>query len=162
MSNFWQLKGEERAWTPQVSAKYILEPDHIKKLFKSTQDLSFDIASDATSIFRVNHLESFMFFYQLQFLLPCILYICLPARSNVIGSFKYPVMVRYVCSLDNMRIIMNILRDSNKTIQLEAFHLFKPFPANQKKPPQIVNALFANRSKLICFFNNFTFEKDKK
>ncbi|KAI3803599.1 hypothetical protein L1987_31755 [Smallanthus sonchifolius] len=69
------------------------------------------------------------------------------------------VMVRYVCSVDNMRVLMNLLRDSNKTIQLEAFHVFKLFPANQRKPQEIVNVLIANRSKLIRFFSDFTFEK---
>ncbi|CAH1421461.1 unnamed protein product [Lactuca virosa] len=29
----------------------------------------------------------------------------------------------------------------------------------RKKPPEIVNVLFANRSKLICFFSDFPFEK---
>ncbi|KAI3716160.1 hypothetical protein L6452_23295 [Arctium lappa] len=72
------------------------------------------------------------------------------------------VMVRYVSSLDNMRILMNLLRDSNKTIQVEAFHVFKLFPANQKKPPEIVNVLVANRSKLIRFFSDFSLEKGTK
>ncbi|XP_076942017.1 putative MO25-like protein At5g47540 [Bidens hawaiensis] len=69
------------------------------------------------------------------------------------------VMVRYVSSLENMRILMNLLRDSNKTIQLEAFHVFKLFPANQNKPQDIVNVLVANRSKLLRFLSEFTFEK---
>ncbi|KAI3774859.1 hypothetical protein L1987_49422 [Smallanthus sonchifolius] len=53
----------------------------------------------------------------------------------------------------------NAVMDSNKTIQLEAFHVFKLFPANQRKPQEIVNVLIANRSKLIRFFSDFTFEK---
>lgn len=35
--------------------RYILESDHIKKFFKSIQDPSFDIASDAASTFRVKY-----------------------------------------------------------------------------------------------------------
>lgn len=96
-------------------------------------------------------------------------------------------MCRYVCSLDNMRIHMNLLRvfiihlfsfvnctfcrtpvhhfrsliiqDSNKSIQVEAFQVFKLFPANQRKPPEIVNVLVANRSKLIRFFSDFSLAK---
>ncbi|XP_074346025.1 putative MO25-like protein At4g17270 isoform X2 [Apium graveolens] len=39
-------------------------------------------------------------------------------------------VVKCVSSIDNMRILMNLLRDSNKTIKLEAFHVFKLFVAN--------------------------------
>lgn len=77
-------------------------------------------------------------------------------RSNI------SVMVRYVSSLDNMRILMNLLRDSNKTIQLEAFHVFKLFAANQNKPPEIVNVLITNRSKLLRFFGEFRFDKENE
>ncbi|KAL6135147.1 hypothetical protein ACLB2K_067375 [Fragaria x ananassa] len=70
------------------------------------------------------------------------------------------VMVRYVCSLDNMRILMNLLRDPNKTIQLETFHVFKLFVANENKPPEIANVLVTNRSKLFRFFGHFNIEKE--
>ncbi|KAK1353696.1 hypothetical protein POM88_052061 [Heracleum sosnowskyi] len=63
------------------------------------------------------------------------------------------VMVLYVSSIDNMRILMNLLRDSNKTIKLEAFHVFKLFAANQNKPPEIA------RNKQKRFFNDFHFDK---
>nr|GLL25793.1 putative MO25-like protein At5g47540 [Ipomoea trifida] len=35
------------------------------------------------------------------------------------------VMTRYVSSRDNLRILMNLLRESSKSIQIEAFHVFK-------------------------------------
>ncbi|KAL6968987.1 hypothetical protein U1Q18_046233 [Sarracenia purpurea var. burkii] len=70
------------------------------------------------------------------------------------------VMVRYVSSLDNMRILMNLLRDSNKTIQLNAFHVFKLFVANQNKPSEIVSILITNRSKFLRFFDDFKLGKD--
>nr|GMD19434.1 putative MO25-like protein At5g47540 [Ipomoea batatas]GMD21070.1 putative MO25-like protein At5g47540 [Ipomoea batatas] len=34
-------------------------------------------------------------------------------------------MTRYVSSRDNLRILMNLLRESSKSIQIEAFHVFK-------------------------------------
>ncbi|KAL7599278.1 putative MO25-like protein At5g47540 [Lactuca sativa] len=160
----------------QVSAKYILESDHIKKFFKSIQDPSFDIASDAASTFRellTRHkstVAEFLsknydwFFQEYNSLLQSPNYITRRNAVKLLGAMlldrsNTPVMVRYVCSLDNMRILMNLLRDSNKTIQVEAFHVFKLFPANQKKPPEIVNVLIANRSKLIRFFSDFSLEK---
>ncbi|GER52869.1 auxin-responsive family protein [Striga asiatica] len=47
-------------------------------------------------------------------------------------------MTKYVCSRDYLRILMNLLRESSKSIQIEAFRVFKLFAANQNKPPDIV------------------------
>jgi calcium binding protein 39 len=58
-------------------------------------------------------------------------------------------MTKYVSSMDNLRILMNLLRESSKTIQIEAFHVFKLFVANQNKPSDIANILVANRNKLL-------------
>ncbi|KAL9397502.1 hypothetical protein Peur_011755 [Populus x canadensis] len=69
------------------------------------------------------------------------------------------VMVRYVSSLDNMRILMNLFRDPNKTMQLETFHVFKLFVANQNKPPEIISVLVTNRSKLLRFLGDFSIDK---
>ncbi|GKA86629.1 putative MO25-like protein [Tanacetum coccineum] len=140
----------------QVAAKYILESDHIKKFFMYVQDPSFDKASDAAATFR--------FFKEYNKLLESPNYITRRSAIKLLGSVlldraNSSVMVRYVCSLDNMRVLMNLLRDSNKSIQVEAFHVFKLFVANQKKPPEIVSVLIANRSKLIRFFSDFSLEK---
>ncbi|VVB12410.1 unnamed protein product [Arabis nemorensis] len=51
------------------------------------------------------------------------------------------VMTKYVSSMDNLRILMNLLRESSKTIQIEAFHVVKLFVANQNKPSDIINIL---------------------
>lgn len=75
-------------------------------------------------------------------------------RSNV------NVMMRYVSSMENMRILMNLLKDSSKSIQIEAFHVFKVFVANENKPPEIVNILVVNRSKFLRFFSDFKSEKE--
>ncbi|KAK4386743.1 putative MO25-like protein [Sesamum angolense] len=70
------------------------------------------------------------------------------------------VMTRYVSSLDNLRILMNLLRESSKSIQIEAFHVFKLFAANQNKPADIVGILVTNRSKLLRLFADFKTEKE--
>ncbi|KAI8558097.1 hypothetical protein RHMOL_Rhmol04G0062200 [Rhododendron molle] len=71
------------------------------------------------------------------------------------------VMVHYVSSLDNMRVLMNLLRDSNKTIQLDAFQVFELFIDSQNKPPEIVSILVKNRSKLLQFFGDFELGKNE-
>ncbi|KAL6542941.1 hypothetical protein OROHE_010461 [Orobanche hederae] len=75
-------------------------------------------------------------------------------RSNSV------VMTRYVSSRDNLRILMNLLRESSKSIQIEAFHVFKLFAANQNKPPDVVSILVANRSKLLRLFADFKTDKE--
>ncbi|KAK4491897.1 hypothetical protein RD792_002678, partial [Penstemon davidsonii] len=70
------------------------------------------------------------------------------------------VMTRYVSSRDNLRILMNLLRESSKSIQIEAFHVFKLFAANQNKPPDIVGILLTNRNKLLRLFADFKTEKE--
>lgn len=40
-------------------------------------------------------------------------------RSNL------KVMVRYVADEANLKLMMNLLRDSSRSIQFEAFHVFK-------------------------------------
>ncbi|MFS7980048.1 putative peptidase M13, armadillo-like helical [Helianthus anomalus] len=160
----------------QVAAKYILESDHIKLFFRYIQDSSFDIASDAAATFTellTRHKSTVAeylsenydwFFREYNSLLESSNYITRRnavrlLRALLLDRSNTSVMVRYVCSLDNLRIVMNLLRDSNKTIQLEAFHVFKLFAANQRKPQEIVKVLVANRSKLIRFFSDFSFEK---
>ncbi|XVE78343.1 hypothetical protein DITRI_Ditri13aG0137200 [Diplodiscus trichospermus] len=71
------------------------------------------------------------------------------------------VMLRYVTSLDNMiRIMINLLRDSNKTIKLDTFHVFKLFVANQNKPKEIISVLVTNKSNLLPFFGEFNIDKE--
>ena len=160
----------------QVVAKYILESDHMKTFFNYQHDPNFDIASDAAATFKellTRHKSTVAeylnknydwFFEEYNKLLESPNYITRRNAVQLLGAMlldrsNTAVMVRYVSSLDNMRILMNLLRDSNKQIQLQAFHVFKLFPANQNKPQDIVNVLVANRSKLLRFFKDFTFDK---
>ncbi|KAG5561194.1 hypothetical protein RHGRI_004274 [Rhododendron griersonianum] len=88
-----------------------------------------------------------------------------PSSSRLLGDMLLDrsnsgVMTRYVSSRDNLRILMNLLRESSKSIQIEAFHVFKLFAANQHKPPDIVSILLANRSKLLRLFADFKTDKD--
>ncbi|KAI7725317.1 hypothetical protein M8C21_029665, partial [Ambrosia artemisiifolia] len=73
----------------------------------SCDDLELALSYGAILRDRICHQETFQ-------LLGTMLF----DRSNTL------VMVRYVRSLNNLRICMNLLRDSNKSIQLEAFHVF--------------------------------------
>ncbi|EOR04058.1 Calcium-binding protein -like protein [Wallemia ichthyophaga EXF-994] len=75
-------------------------------------------------------------------------------RSN------FNVMTRYISYENNLKVMMNLLRDKSRNIQFEAFHVFKVFVANPKKAPTIAAILRRNREKLIVFLKEFHNDKD--
>ena len=73
---------------------------------------------------------------------------------------NFSLMMRYIASKDNLKTIMNMLRDKSPNIQFEAFHVFKVFVANPNKPNDIALVLYKNKDKLITFLNNFYSDKE--
>jgi calcium binding protein 39 len=70
-------------------------------------------------------------------------------RSN------FNVMTRYISNPDNLKLMMNMLREKSKNIQFEAFHVFKVFVANPNKPKPISEILLRNRDRLVEFLTDF-------
>lgn len=64
------------------------------------------------------------------------------------------VMLSYVSNERNLQITMNLLKDHSKSIQVEAFHVFKIFVANPQKPPWIQQILYKNREKLCILLSS--------
>ncbi|KAJ9686858.1 hypothetical protein PVL29_015629 [Vitis rotundifolia] len=162
----------------QIVARYVLESAQMKKFFDYVQNPTFEIASDAAATFKellTRHKSTVAEFLSKNFdwffreynsqLLQSPNYITRRHAVKLLGDMlldrsNSAVMIRYVSSLDNMRILMNLLRESNKAIQLESFHVFKLFVANQNKPPEIVSILVTNRNKLLRFFGDFNIDKE--
>ncbi|KAK6133207.1 hypothetical protein DH2020_033043 [Rehmannia glutinosa] len=144
----------------QSVARYVLQSEHMKKFFDYIQLPNFDIASDAAATFKcfrsmellTRHKSTVADFLSNNY--DWLLGDMLLDRSNS------AVMTRYVSSRDNLRILMNLLRESSKSIQIEAFHVFKLFAANQNKPPDIVSILHANQNKLLRLIADFKTEKE--
>ncbi|PWA63303.1 mo25 family protein [Artemisia annua] len=158
--------------------EYVLESEHVKKFFKFIQLPNFDIAADAALTFKelmtrhkstvaeflsknydwffaeysASFLESPEYIIRRQAI--TLLKDMLRDRSNS------AVMTRYVSSSDNLRILMNLLRESSKSIQIEAFHVFKLFAVNENMPADIVGILVANRSKLLRLFADLKTHKE--
>merc|ERR1711988_2017937 len=59
------------------------------------------------------------------------------------------VMVRYVSKVEFLQLQMTLLRDKSKSIQFEAFGIFKIFVANPRKTPKVHQILYQNRDKLL-------------
>ncbi|KAK9221725.1 hypothetical protein WN944_010154 [Citrus x changshan-huyou] len=161
----------------QCVAKYVLESDHMKKFFAYLQNPSFEIASDAQATFRellTRHKSTVSEFlsknqdwffqeYNSQ-LLESPNYITRRHAAKLLGdilqcSSNSAVRDKYVSSLNNLRVVMNLLRDSNRHIQFECFHVFKLFVGNQSKPQEIIRVLLANQSKFLQFFGEFYLDR---
>ena len=69
-------------------------------------------------------------------------------------------MMHYIKRKRNLKIAMNLLRDSSDQIQFEAFHLFKVFVLNPKRSPEVTHILSKpkNIKNLVAFLSTF---KDK-
>ncbi|PKI69201.1 hypothetical protein CRG98_010406 [Punica granatum] len=162
----------------QSVARYVLEAAHVKKFFDYIQLPNFDIAADAAATFKelmTRHKSTVAEFLSRNYdwffaeynskLLESSNYITRRQATKLLGDIlldrsNSSVMMRYVSSKDNLRILMNLLRESSKSIQMEAFHVFKLFAANQNKPADIVKLLVTNRSKLLRFLTDFKSEKE--
>ncbi|KZV16107.1 Mo25 family protein [Dorcoceras hygrometricum] len=162
----------------QNVARYVLQSEYMKNLFNYIQLPNFDIASDAAATFKellTRHKSTVAEFLAKNYdwffaeynskLLESSNYITRRQAIKLLGDIlldrsNSAVMTRYVCSRDNLRILMNLLRESSKSIQTEAFHVFKLFAANKNKPPDIVNILVTNRSKLLRLLADFKTEKE--
>jgi calcium binding protein 39 len=64
------------------------------------------------------------------------------------------VMIKYVCSDRYLRTIMNLLRSHSRTLQFEAFQLFKLFAANPNQPIRVRKILTKNQLGLIELIDN--------
>ncbi|KAK4748053.1 hypothetical protein SAY87_014639 [Trapa incisa] len=162
----------------QSVARYVLESEHVKKFFDYIQLPNFDIAADAAATFKellTRHKSTVAEFLNKNYdwffadynskLLESSNYITRRQAVKLLGDIlldrsNSAVMIRYVSSIANLRILMNLLRESSKSIQIEAFHVFKLFVANQNKPADIVGVLVTNRSKLLRLFAGFKLDKD--
>ncbi|KAL5219319.1 hypothetical protein ABZP36_020003 [Zizania latifolia] len=164
----------------QVAARYVLESQHMKKFFHYIQYPDFNIASDAFKTFKellTRHRSTAAEFFSKNY--DWLLGDILVDKSNT------EAMMRYVSSKDHLIILMNLLREQSKAIQVEAFRVFKVlsmvknllvyqtktehlvvciyvqlFTGNPKKPPEIVGILVTNKSKILRFLADFTMDKE--
>ncbi|KAI8000739.1 putative MO25-like protein [Camellia lanceoleosa] len=162
----------------QSVARYVLESENVKKFFDYIQLPNFDIAADASATFKellTRHKSTVAEFLSKNYdwffaeynskLLESTNYITRRQGIKLLGDMlldrsNCAVMTRYVSSRDNLRILMNLLRESSKSIQIEAFHVFKLFVANQHKPADIISILLANKTKLLRLFADFKTDKE--
>lgn len=153
-------------------AKIILQSSEFYQFFRYVEVSTFDIASDAFSTFKelltrhkqlsADFLESEyeQFFTYYQKLLNSDNYVTKRQSLKLLGELlldrhNFTIMTRYISSPDNLKLIMNMLKDKSRNIQFEAFHVFKVFVANPNKPRPIADILLRNKDKLVDFLTKF-------
>jgi len=154
-------------------AKIILYSDELfYKFFDYVQISQFDIAADAFATLKdlltkhkvicsefldKNYDKIFEHYLKL---LESDNYVTRRQSLKLLGELlldrtNFTVMTRYISNPDNLKLMMNMLRDKSRNIQFEAFHVFKVFVANPNKTEPILDILLKNKDKLIKFLTEF-------
>uniref|UniRef100_T1IVG3 Protein Mo25 n=1 Tax=Strigamia maritima TaxID=126957 RepID=T1IVG3_STRMM len=156
----------------EALAKIMLYSDDFYNFFKYVEVSTFDIASDAFSTFKelltkhkvlcAEFLEANYdtVFGHYQGLLNSENYVTRRQSLKLLGELlldrhNFTVMTRYISNPDNLKLMMNMLKEKSRNIQFEAFHVFKVFVANPNKPKPILDILLRNRDKLVEFLTKF-------
>ncbi|KAM5277771.1 calcium-binding protein 39-like isoform 2-T10 [Hipposideros larvatus] len=115
-------------------AKIILFSNQFRDFFKYVELSTFDIASDAFATFKL-------------------------LGELILDRHNFAIMTKYISKPENLKLMMNLLRDKSPNIQFEAFHVFKVFVASPHKTQPIVEILLKNQPKLIEFLSSFQKER---
>lgn len=153
--------------------RVLLESDAFWTLFAFAQASSFDVSSDAFTTFRellVTHLSigpawleaNYEKFFVEHFpkMLESENYVLRRMSLKLLGEIMVEkpwlaVTIRFVSSKANLMTVMTLLRSEQKSIRLEAFHVFKVFVAYPNKSDEVKEILLRNKTRLIEFLTAF-------
>jgi len=156
----------------ELNQMLLENPNLFHPFFKYVQLTTFDVAADAFATFKnmltkhpklsAKFLEEHYdeVFSRYNGLLQSESYVTNRQGLKLLGElllirFNYKVMMKYISALDNLKIVMNLLREPKRTVQLEAFHVFKIFVANPHKSKEVSQVLAMNKAALIAFLTKF-------
>eukprot|EP00281_Chroomonas_sp_CCMP1168_P019058 CAMPEP_0206234986 /NCGR_PEP_ID=MMETSP0047_2-20121206/12897_1 /ASSEMBLY_ACC=CAM_ASM_000192 /TAXON_ID=195065 /ORGANISM="Chroomonas mesostigmatica_cf, Strain CCMP1168" /LENGTH=430 /DNA_ID=CAMNT_0053659137 /DNA_START=91 /DNA_END=1383 /DNA_ORIENTATION=+ len=167
----------------QGLSRRILESAQIDELFTAVNLEQFDIATDAFYTLHdllTTHKKMVAEFLVQKYSTFFAKYILLLASSNyvtrrqalkmlgdiLLDRSNFNVMTMYISDVENLKQMMNLLRDRSKAIQTDAFQIFKVFVGNPHKTKSIVNILVKNQAKLVSFLQKLhiddpQFQEDK-
>jgi calcium binding protein 39 len=157
--------------------RQLLFSDGFYRLFEHIDSPLFEVASDAFTTFKdalTKHkalvaeflIEQYVrFFGCYSRLLSSGNYVTKRQSLKLLSDLlldraNFKTMTRYISSADDFKQVMLLLRDTSKTIQFEAFHVFKIFVANPNRPKPIVDILVRNRERLVAFLQAFHADKE--
>ncbi|KAH0793292.1 putative MO25-like protein [Histomonas meleagridis] len=122
-------------------------------LLNTYQDSSAEFMMNSWEIFSIQFkqlLSSPNYLVQLNFL---------PILSTFITSEPCrSLFYRYLDDIENLQLIMILLRSSSKKVQYRAYTLFKLFVLNPRRTQGVVSALKKNKSKLVKFLKELVLD----
>jgi len=159
-------------------AKACLQLPRFLPMFALIQDPNFDVATNSFGTFKellTKHKAIAAAFldsnYDVVFgkyreLLVSQNYVTKRTSLKLLGELlldraNFHVMTKYISQSSNLKLMMNLLRDPSKNIQFEAFHVFKVFVANPKKPQPVLDILVKNKQLLITYLTDFHNERSE-
>ncbi|CAM9226522.1 unnamed protein product, partial [Heterosigma akashiwo] len=156
-----------------------LRPELLRRFMgEFVQEASFDVASDAFATLRdllTRHKDVAAAFLTAHYaevfglyndrLLTSENYVTRRQSLKLLGELlleraNFNVMMQYISDKSNLKRVMIMMRDNSANIQFEAFHVFKVFVANPRKPAEVEAILLNNRDKLVAFLENFHNDKE--
>lgn len=158
-------------------ARLVLEGPLFAHYFEKVEVSNFEVASDAFATFKdlltrhkamvagylLSHYQEFFGAYT--HLLQSENYVTRRQSLKLLGELLLDrangkVMLRYVGDAMNLKLMMILLKDQSRSIQFEAFHVFKVFVANPNKSDSIVDILTSNKEKLLKYLGDFHTDKE--
>jgi len=160
-------------------AKIVLYSDRFWDFYKYVEVANFDVASDAFATFKellTKHKGLSAEFLEKNYerifdkyttLLNSPNYVTRRQSLKLLGELlldrsNFNIMTKYISSSSNLKLMMILLRDKSRSIQFEAFHVFKVFVANPNKTKPVLEILQKNKEKLIAFLTQFHTDKDEE
>jgi len=160
-------------------AKILIYSDNFWEFFRYVEMPNFEIASDGFATFKellTKHKGLSAEFLEKNYdqvfskyteLLKSENYVTRRQSLKLLGELlldraNFNIMTRYISSSSNLKLMMNLLRDKNRTIQFEAFHVFKVFVANPNKTKPVLEILQKNKERLITFLTQFHNDKEEE
>ncbi|XP_048033088.1 calcium binding protein 39, like 1 isoform X1 [Chanodichthys erythropterus] len=159
-------------------ARIVLFSEDFFCFFRYVELSTFDIASDAFASFKdlltrhkimcADFLETNYdrVFTEYEKLLHSENYVTKRQSLKLLGELlldrhNFTVMTKYISRAENLKLMMNMLRDNSRNIQFEAFHVFKVFVANPNKTQPVLDILIKNQSKLVEFLSHFQTDRSE-
>lgn len=163
----------------ETLGKLLLHSERFWDFFKYVEVANFDVASDAFATFKdlltkhkalsAEFLEKNYdrVFEKYTLLLNSQNYVTRRQSLKLLGELlldrsNFNIMTKYISSSSNLKLMMILLRDKSRSIQFEAFHVFKVFVANPNKTKPVLEILQKNKDKLIAFLTQFHTDKDEE
>ncbi|KAK5581194.1 hypothetical protein RB653_001224 [Dictyostelium firmibasis] len=159
-------------------AKILIYSPNFWEFFEFVEVSNFDVASDTFATFKeilTKHKTLSAEFLEKNYdqvfekyttLLNSQNYVTRRQSIKLLGELlldrsNFNIMTKYISSAANLKLMMNLLRDKSKSIQYEAFHVFKVFVANPNKTKPILEILTKNKERLIAFLSSFHNDKEE-